>query len=158
MNKIKDLNFKIKILEEKKNSNIYENYSDELIKLSLYIPKSEDNSKIINRLKSFCETLSLTLYSVDFSSPYEIKNYSKSDNINVMNLYAIPVDVEIKGSYENLCNFIKCCEEDERICQIKSLDIKRNEQSYIAHLQILYYYLKSVEVEEDFGSDNLVNN
>lgn len=159
INNIKVLSSKINKLEEKSSLNIYNNYSDELVKLSSYIPKSEDNSKIINRLKSSCEALSIILYSIDFSLPYEIKNYSKLNNLNAIGLYAIPVDIDIKGSYENLCSFIKCCEEDERMCQIKNLDIKKNDKYYFAHLKILYYYLKEdSEAENYFDSDNSVNN
>ncbi|SKA81869.1 hypothetical protein SAMN05443428_104128 [Caloramator quimbayensis] len=148
LNKIRDLNMKIKEIENNK----YKYKSEESIKLYTGIPKSEESFKAISDIKSFSDSFNLSLIRIDFKTPYEVKDIRYS-SIKQMKLYAVPVEVILNGGYENICNFIKSFEENKRICEIDSVQFKKSDVSFSAYINILYYFLTNDgEVERGNGT------
>lgn len=148
LNKIRDLNVIIKEIENNKDKYKYE----ESIKLYSDIPKSEENFKIISDIKSFSDSFNLSLLRINFNMPYEVKDIRYSST-KQMKLYAVPVEIILNGGYEDICAFIKSCEENKRICEINSAKLKKLDIGYSALLQISYYFFNNDgEVEKDNGT------
>ncbi|MCX7885191.1 MAG: hypothetical protein N2448_09235 [Caloramator sp.] len=149
LNKIRDLNIEIKELE---NQNCTQK-SLETIQINFEIPQSEDSSKIISNIKKYADSLDLTLNRISFNTPFEIKDINYKNNIKKLKLYADKVQVILSGDYKNICSFIKYCEEDKRICEIKNLILIKSDKGFNAHLQIYYYFLSDNEAEKEGYSD-----
>lgn len=140
---------KQQILEELEKR--YENVSDDLPLIDNALPSEKDSSKLLADLDTLATSANLRL---TFLEPGSVSS-SKSKNAGDLSLlqtvrgstgYELPLEIRVEGSYKNFLDFIRRVENYQRLINIESIEINKQENEsvsdYIEAMIDIRAYLK----------------
>lgn len=149
-------------LDIEKNEEELDALKEEYNKASETISKTDRYPQIIRDIGDMANKSNIKIESQSFTKPAlftdeqekDGNSQEKDQSTNVAStegLASFNVDLNVKGSFANLMNFIGKLEEDSRILEIE----KFNSNDLGANIELVYYIAGGEEQEEyDFNSGN----
>lgn len=149
-------------LDIEKNEEELDALKEEYNKASETISKTDRYPQIIRDIGEMANKSNIKIESQSFTKPAlftdeqekDGNSQEKDQSTNVVStegLASFNVDLNVKGSFANLMNFIGKLEEDSRILEIE----KFNSNDLGANIELVYYIAGGQEQEEyDFNSGN----